>query len=287
LIALGRSHDDFGTIGRMDPAALPAPAAPSDPALAALRSVPPALLQRLFDTLPDVVFFAKDAAGRYTHASRTLLDRLRLDDLSQLRGKRADEVFPAPLGQRFADQDDAVLQKGIDIEGQLELHLYPNRAPGWCLTHKFAWREAPPPASRRSRAKGAVIGLVGVSRDLEPSHRAAAHAALRGETYARVAQVVERMQRDHAEPLEIRALAADAGLSIAQLERLFVQLYRLGPRQWLARLRLESAMARLDGDETVADIAHACGYADHSAFTRQFRRTIGMSPREWRAMRAG
>jgi len=273
----------------MEDASSPALAGPP----AAVAALSPDLLQRLFDTLPDVVFFAKDLQGRYTHASRTLLERLRLDDLSQLRGRRADEVFPAPLGQRFAEQDDAVLRDGTDIEGQLELHLYPNRAPGWCLTHKFAWRAEAPAAARRGRgrahaaSRGAVIGLVGVSRDLEPSQRAAAHAAGRGETYARVAQVVERMQKDFAEPLEIRALADEAGLSIAQLERLFVQLYRLGPRQWLARQRLDAAMARLDGDDeaSVAAIAHDCGYSDHSAFTRQFRRMVGMSPSEWRGMR--
>ena len=253
------------------------PAAPSTTAPAALAAVPPALLQRLFDPMPDLVFFAKDAAGRYTHASRSLLDRLRLSDLSQLVGRRADEVFPAPLGPRFADQDDAVIREGRDIERQLELHLYPNRAPGWCLTHKLAWR---------ARPRGPVLGLVGISRDLAPAWRAVSPAqAGRGETYARVARVVERMQRDYAEPLEIGALAREAGLSIAQLERLFVQLYQLTPRQWLARQRLDAAMARLQGVESVAEVAHACGYADHSAFTRQFRKTVGMSPREWRALK--
>jgi AraC-like DNA-binding protein len=262
------------------------PSPPHGPA--AWSALPLPLLQRLFDTLPDVAFFVKDAQGRYTHANRTLLDRLRLPDLAALRGRRADEVFPSPLGQRYAEQDDAVLRDGVDIEDQLELHLYPNRAPGWCLTHKFAWHGDVAAGSEGVRRReSAAIGLVGLSRDLEPSHRAAAHAAGRGDTFSRVAQVVERMQRDFAEPLEIRALADEAGLSIAQLERLFVQLYRLGPRQWLARLRLEAAMTRLAGDASIAEVAHACGYADHSAFTRQFRRTIGMSPREWRALRAG
>lgn len=260
-----RMDDDFGTIEAM-------PASSAD-----LAALPLPLLVRLFDPLADVVFFAKDAAGRYTHANRTLLERLRLRDAAELVGRRADELFPAPLGERFAAQDDAVVRAGTDIEEQLELHLYPNRAPGWCLTRKLAWRDA----------GGRVVGLVGLSRDLEPSHRAAAQAAGRGDTFSRVAQVVERMQRDYAEPLSIRALADEAGLSIAQLERLFVQLYRLGPRQWLARLRLEAAMVRLAAPEepSIADVAHACGYADHSAFTRQFKRVVGMSPREWRAMR--
>ena len=247
---------------------------PQDPALATLAGAPRlplALLERLFDALPDVVFFAKDARGRYTHANQTLLDRLRLTKRAQLLGRRTDELFPGGLGDRYREQDERVLRDGVEIAGQLELHLYPNRAPGWCLTHKLAWREAT-----------RIVGLVGLSRDLvTPGLSHATPPA----TYARVARVVERLQRDYAEPLQIGELAREAGLSIAQLERHVTQLYRVTPRQLLARARLDAALALLAGDASIAGIAHACGYTDHSAFARQFRRSTGVSPRDWRALR--
>ncbi len=244
-------------------------------------SLPLPLLERLFDALPDVVFFAKDTAGRYTHANQTLLDRLRLGKRAQLIGRRTDELFPGGLGDRYREQDERVLRDGAEIAGQLELHLYPNRAPGWCLTHKLAWREPVPAGSRR---RGEIVGLVGLSRDLATP--GLSHATPPA-TYEKVARAVERLQRDYAEPLQIADLARAAGLSIAQLERHVMQLYRVTPRQLLARTRLDAALALLTaGDESVAAIAHACGYADHSAFTRQFRRSTGVSPREWRALRA-
>ena len=251
-----------------------------DPALTALAGpprLPLTLLERLFDALPDVVFFAKDMAGRYTHGNQTLLDRLRLTKRAQLIGRRTDELFPGGLGDRYREQDERVLRDGAEIVGQLELHLYPNRAPGWCLTHKLAWRE-PSPAGERRRER--IVGLVGLSRDLATP--GLSHATPPA-TYARVARVVERLQRDYAEPLQIGELAREAGLSIAQLERHVTQLYRVTPRQLLARARLDSALALLAGDDSVATIAHACGYADHSAFARQFRRSTGLSPRDWRA----
>ncbi len=247
---------------------------PQDPALATLAGAPRlplALLERLFDALPDVVFFAKDVRGRYTHANQTLLDRLRLTKRAQLLGRRTDELFPGGLGDRYREQDERVLRDGVEIAGQLELHLYPNRAPGWCLTHKLAWREAT-----------RIVGLVGLSRDLvTPGLSHATPPA----TYARVARVVERLQRAYAEPLQIGELAREAGLSIAQLERHVTQLYRVTPRQLLARARLDAALALLAGDASIAGIAHACGYTDHSAFARQFRRSTGVSPRDWRALR--
>ena len=75
------------------------------------------------------MFFAKDAEGRYTHANQTLVDRLRLTKRAQLVGRRTDELFPGGLGDRYREQDEAVLRGGPEIAGQLELHLYPNRAP--------------------------------------------------------------------------------------------------------------------------------------------------------------
>jgi len=253
-----------------------------DPASALLANaarLPLPLLERLFDALPDVVFFAKDAAGRYTHANQTLLDRLRLAKRAQLVGRRTDELFPGGLGDRYRAQDEAVLRGDLEIVGQLELHLYPNRAPGWCLTHKLAWREPSPTAGR---GRDGIVGLVGLSRDL--ASPGLSHATLPA-TYARVARVVERLQRDFAEPLQIGALAREAGLSIAQLERHVTQLYRVTPRQLLARVRLDAALALLTtGEASVAAIAHACGYADHSAFARQFKRSTGISPRDWRVL---
>jgi AraC-like DNA-binding protein len=239
--------------------------------------LPLPLLEKLFDALPDVVFFAKDTDGRYTHANQTLLDRLRLTKRAQLVGRRTDELFPGGLGDRYREQDEAVLRGGPEIAGQLELHLYPNRAPGWCLTHKFAWRE--PGGGRR---RDAIVGLVGLSRDLATP--GLSHATPPA-TYARVARVVERLQRDYAEPLQIGTLAREAGLSVAQLERHVTQLYRVTPRQLLARARLDAALALLAGDDSVAAIAHACGYTDHSAFARQFRRSTGLSPSDWRTHR--
>ncbi|MEO5688405.1 MAG: AraC family transcriptional regulator [Burkholderiaceae bacterium] len=241
--------------------------------------LPLALLERLFDTLTDVVFFAKDTQGRYTHANQTLLDRLRLTRRAQLLGRRTDELFPGGLGDRYRAQDEAVLRGGPEIVGQLELHLYPNRAPGWCLTHKLAWRE---PALAGARRRDAIIGLVGLSRDLAtPGQSHATPPA----TYARVARAVEHLQRDYAQPLQISDLAREVGLSIAQLERHVTQLYRVTPRQLLARARLDAALAHLkSGNDSVAAIAHACGYTDHSAFARQFKRSTGLSPRDWRIL---
>ena len=69
----------------------------------------------LFDRLPDVVYFSKDLQGRYTHANQTLLRRLGLRDLDALLGKTAAQVFPAPLGEHYWQQDLQVIHHGASL----------------------------------------------------------------------------------------------------------------------------------------------------------------------------
>ena len=62
------------------------------------------------------------------------------------------------------------------------------------------------------------------------------------------------------------------------------QIFRLTTGQMLLKLRIDAAAEQLrDNDRPVAQIALACGYSDQSAFTRQFRRTIGLTPLEYRS----
>ncbi|WP_342120025.1 helix-turn-helix transcriptional regulator [Pseudoduganella sp. OTU4001] len=221
----------------------------------------------LFDALPDVVFFIKDRQGRYVVVNQTLARRCGMKDKAGLLGKTANEVFAAPLGQRFQAQDQAVLDEGALIEDQLELHLYPNRDPGWCLTQKHPLRDA----------HGAIIGLAGVSRDL-------AMADHKNPAYHKVADAVRLIHEKYGEPLTLPQLARTAHMSVAQIERYFERIFHLTPRQMIIKTRLEAASRMLAGSGSVADIAQACGYADHSAFTRQFRATVGVTPSEYRAL---
>lgn len=223
-------------------------------------------LQGLFNALPDVVFFVKDRSGRYTHVNLTLLRRLGMKRREEVVGRHVTEVFPRTLGVSYASQDRRVLA-GEAVENQLEVHILPNRAPGWCLTCKY-------PVRRR----GEVAGVIGISRDLrQPDGR---HP-----TYPRLIRVLEYMQAHYAETVRVRTLAELAELSVAQLERHFRHVFQLTPQQVLTKLRIESAMRLLQDEGSIADIGLACGFTDQSAFARQFKATVGMTPRDFRNLR--
>lgn len=243
--------------------------APRRATLAALSD--PAVLEGLFDELPDVVFFAKDRAGRYLLVNRTLLDRCGIRHRAEILGRTAEEVFPAPLGEGFTSQDRQVLATGIEIRDKLELHLYPGGGQGWCLTCKRPLRDA----------EGKLAGLLGISRDLQ-------RPAGRDRALGRLAEAVRALREGYAEPLRISELARDAGLSLDRFERLVRETFHLTPRQLLTQIRIEAASKLLRGGaQSVAEVAYACGYSDHSAFTRQFKATVGLTPREYRLGRGG
>ena len=226
----------------------------------------PGLLESLFDALPDVVFFTKDRAGRYVLVNETLALRCGVKHKDDLRGRAVGEVFPAPLGAMYAAQDELVLTSGVELRDRLELHLYPGGREGWCLTFKTPLRSG-----------GNIVGLVGISRDLHAPNE-------RHPEYARLAEAVERVRAHFGDSLRVERLAKEVGLSVDRFERLAKQVFHLTPRQLLTKTRLEEASRLLQtGQRPIAEIAQACGYADQSAFARQFRATVGLTPRDFRA----
>ena len=60
-------------------------------------------------------------------------------------------------------------------------------------------------------------------------------------------------------------------------------MFGLSAGQYLTRLRIDRACGRLrHSDAPISQIALDCGYADQTAFTRQFRKVVGLSPCAYR-----
>jgi AraC-like DNA-binding protein len=230
---------------------------------APLVNIPARELEALFDAIPDVVFFVKDREGRYTHANLTLVGRLGLKRRSDVVGQQVTDLFPASLGETYAAQDRRVLN-GELIENHLEVHIFPSRKPGWCLTCK-----------RPLRVRDDIGGVVGISRDLgQPDGR---HP-----TYDRLRRAIAYLQQHYAGNIRMQTLADLADLSMAQLERHFRRVFLLTPHQVLNKLRIDAAMRHLHSNDSIAAIGAACGFADQSAFARRFKATVGITPRDYR-----
>ena len=87
------------------------------------------------------------------------------------------------------------------------------------------------------------------------------------------------MEASTAEPLSRDALALSAGVSVRQLERLFVSHLGRTIGQEYMRQRLDAAMRLLrESDLGRIEIAVACGFVDAGHFSRAFRSRFGITP---------
>ena len=74
-----------------------------------------------------------------------------------------------------------------------------------------------------------------------------------------------------------------AGLSVYQFDQRIRSLFHLTAGQYLVKVRIDAACKQLaKSKEAIAQIALGCGYSDQSAFSRQFKQAVGISPLEYR-----
>lgn len=233
--------------------------------------VPPlidvSVLENLFDQVPDVSFFVKDLTGRYTAVNASLVARHGLRDKAQVLGKRPRDICPGDFGGIPSRQDADVLRTGRPILDHLEMHWYAPHDPGWCLTTKLPIHDV----------TGAIVGLIGISRDVRAPIQT-------HEISPKVAEALNHFEVNLADPITPAALARRADLPPHGFARFMKRFFGLTPSQFIAKARITAASRLLrETDVSVADIALSCGFYDHSAFTRAFRKVTGTTPSQLRA----
>ena len=86
-----------------------------------------------------------------------------------------------------------------------------------------------------------------------------------------------------AEPWTVESLARKAALSRSALAERFAHLVGEAPIQYLMRWRMQLAATLLrTRDTSVFEAAMAVGYASEAAFSRAFKRVVGVPPAAWR-----
>ncbi len=96
-------------------------------------------------------------------------------------------------------------------------------------------------------------------------------------------RIVEKMADTLDEPLSAVQLARGAGLSVRQVERLFLRHLSVTPGRYYMRLRLERARELLrQTNMPILDVAIATGFTSHSYFAQSYRLLFGRPPSEER-----
>ncbi|WP_170843662.1 AraC family transcriptional regulator [Luteibacter sp. UNCMF331Sha3.1] len=85
--------------------------------------------------------------------------------------------------------------------------------------------------------------------------------------------------------LPISTVAERCGVSVVHFSRAFRRSTSETPHRWLMRRRLERACVLLaETNDSITDIALACGFSDQSHLTRTFSILLNTTPAVWRQM---
>ncbi|MCX6854585.1 MAG: AraC family transcriptional regulator [Verrucomicrobia bacterium] len=227
---------------------------------------PTLLSQRLFDHIPGVYFFAKDAEGHLMFASQGLLNRYQMKDDAEIIGRTDFDLNPGSMAQAYVDDDMRLISGKAKLIERIELWWDRQGMPDWFLVTKLPILDL----------KGRPKGVMGLLRRPDASERQLP-------VFQTVAQAVEIMRRDYSKPLLIEEIAIACGQSVRQLQRRFQTAFGVTPQEFLLKTRVLSAARMLEtSTASVSEISRQCGFVDQSAFTQHFRKRTGMTPSTYR-----
>ena len=222
----------------------------------------------LIDLLVDVMFCMKDTESRYLIVNQAFVRRTGHSSKRDVIGRRAIDLFSAPLAQRYEEQDRRVFSTGRPLRDELELIGREDGGLGWYVTTKL-----PVPADDDPRR---ICGLVSISRNLR--------TASSGEGDVRALRSVVEYVREHfSDDIRVADLSAAAGLSQSQLERRMRNTFGLSVMQYVLKARVEHAADLLaDSDLPIAEVAVMAGFYDQADLTKRFARLTNETPAQFR-----
>jgi transcriptional regulator GlxA family with amidase domain len=100
----------------------------------------------------------------------------------------------------------------------------------------------------------------------------------------RLSKLAEKIAEEPQEDWRTDALAAEAGVSLRSLSRLFRRELNASPSEFVERVRIDQARrALLETEAGIESVAIRCGFGSLRRMDRAFSRAISASPTEFRA----
>lgn len=111
-------------------------------------------------------------------------------------------------------------------------------------------------------------------------------AVTKTELYKRISIAADYIHANYTQNVQLEDIAAAACLSKFHFLRLFKQVYKVSPYQYIQELRLAKACQCLTASgESISDIALLLGYENSNSFSRIFHQRTGLYPSQYRQAR--
>lgn len=222
----------------------------------------------LFQVLPDVIFWMKDAGGRFVFVNKAFCYEVAMRDAEDIYGLKDEDVFPRELAAKYQADDERVLKSGEALWHASE--LTPTRSGGveWRSTTKIPLLSL----------EGKCVGTAGISRRM--GHEEGVPVPTR---HRKLAVIIAKIYEHLDEGIEIKEIAEGAAVSMSTLGRLFKDHMNTTPRRFVTQVKMAAACDRLiNTGMRVSEVASSLGYDEHGNFSRAFSKEMGMSPSSYR-----
>ncbi len=116
------------------------------------------LFQTLLDNLPDRIFF-KDTDSRFIRVNPAMVKIFApkgVQSMEAIIGKSDFDFFPKEFAERTFREEQAVMQTGEPVTGEIQKKILPDGSIAWTLTTKLPLRSR----------DGEITGTAGISRDV-------------------------------------------------------------------------------------------------------------------------
>ncbi len=183
-------------------------------------------------------------------------------------------------------RDGALLLEAYTDTGRYAEPVRLQESPGWwqaAIAHLESEASRSGPGNRAVLARLSELLFMEVLR-WQLTYLSNGHSGwLAGLNDKHVGRALSLMHADPARPWTVDDLAREAGISRAALAKRFVDLVGDSPMQYLAGWRMHLARSLLrESNVGIAQLAARVGYESEAAFSRAFRRAVGIPPATWR-----
>lgn len=103
-------------------------------------------------------------------------------------------------------------------------------------------------------------------------------SGVKAELYKRISVATDYIHAGFMQNIQLDDIAAAACLSKFHFLRLFKQLYKTSPYQYIQQLRMEKALHQLAAGESVQDVALLLGYENSNSLSRIIKQRTGLYP---------
>ena len=132
-----------------------------------------------------------------------------------------------------------------------------------------------------------VLEMLAAAPDVEPLHANGIRFDLNPKEQERISRVCQYVEEHYAQPIDVRAVADLASLTVPAFCRYFKRMTHLTFTDFVNEYRINQARRLLHSARTIADVSTEVGFNNLSHFNKTFRAVTGQTPGTYRKALVG